>query len=116
MTFPLKITFRNMPPSRIFENRIRELARRFEKFSSRILSCSVVIQQPHQSSRKGDLFDVHISVTVPGSLLIVHRAHSEDVSHTDPYVSLRDTFVAMRRKLQDHERIQRGEIKMHATA
>jgi ribosome-associated translation inhibitor RaiA len=116
MTFPLQITFRNMPTSRIFENRISELAQRFEKFSSHILNCVVVIQRPHQSSRKGDVFDIHINVTVPGSLMVVHRAHASDASHTDPYVALRDAFVAMRRKLQDHECIQRGETKIHAVA
>jgi ribosome-associated translation inhibitor RaiA len=116
MTFPLQITFRNMPTSRIFENRIRELARRLEKFSRHIVNCVVVIQQPHQRSRKGDVFDVHIHVTVPGSLIVVHRAHADDASHTDPYIALRDAFVAMRRKLQDHERIQRGETKIHAVA
>ncbi|HVY79598.1 MAG TPA: HPF/RaiA family ribosome-associated protein [Steroidobacteraceae bacterium] len=114
MTFPLQITFRNMPRSRFFENRIRELGRRLERFSSHILNCAVVIQQPHQSSRKGDVFDVHITVTVPGSVIVVHRAHADDASHTDPYIALRDAFVAMRRKLQDHERIQRGETKTHS--
>ena len=109
MTSPIQITFRNMPASRIFENRIRELAQRLEKFSGHVLNCAVVIQRPHQSSRKGDVFDVHINVTVPGSLIVVHRAHADDTSHTDPYVALRDAFVAMRRKLQDHERIQRDE-------
>jgi ribosome-associated translation inhibitor RaiA len=111
MTFPLQITFRNMPTSPIFENRIQELARRLEKFSGHIMNCLVVIQQPHHSSRKGDVFDVHINVTVPGSLIVVHRAHAEDASHTDPYVALRDAFVAMRRKLQDYERIHRGDTK-----
>jgi hypothetical protein len=54
-------------------------------------------------------------VTVPGALIVVHRAHAEHASHIDPYVALRDAFVAMRRKLRDHERIQRGETKAHAT-
>jgi ribosome-associated translation inhibitor RaiA len=105
-----------MPTSQIFENRIRELARRFEKFSSHILHCAVVIQLPHQSSRKGDVFDVHINVTVPGSVIVVRRAHAEHASHIDPYVALRDAFVAMRRKLQDYERIQRGGTKVHPAA
>jgi ribosome-associated translation inhibitor RaiA len=114
MTFPVQITFRNMPASRMLEQRIEELAQRLEKFSSRILDCTVLIQRPHQSRRKGDLFDVHINITVPGSLIVVHRAHAADASHVDPYVALRDTFIAMRRKLQDHERILRGETKAHA--
>jgi ribosome-associated translation inhibitor RaiA len=116
MTFPLQITFRKIPGPRIFENRIRELAQRLERFSSHIVNCAVVIQRPHHGSRKGDLFDVHIDVTVPGSLIAVHRAHAQDPSHADPYVALRDAFVATRRKLQDYERMKRGDMKVHATA
>jgi ribosome-associated translation inhibitor RaiA len=115
MTFPVQITFRNMPASRMLEQRIKEFAQRLEKFSSRILDCTVLINRPHQSRRKGDLFDIHINITVPGSLIVVHRAHAADASHVDPYVALRDTFIAMRRKLQDHDRILRGETKTHAS-
>jgi hypothetical protein len=116
MTFPVQITFRNMPPSRVFENRIRELAGRLERYAGDILRCAVVIQRPHQSSQKGDPFDVHINITVPGAMIAVHRAHANDASHVDPYVALRDAFVAARRKLQDYERVRRGSVKVHAGA
>jgi ribosome-associated translation inhibitor RaiA len=114
MTFPLQITFRHMPPSRIFENRIRELARRLEKFSSRILNCHVLIEQPHQSATQGGLFDVHVSVAVPGDLIVIRRSHSADPRHSDAYVALRDAFTAAKRKLQECERINRGEVKARA--
>jgi len=114
MSFPLQITFRHMPPSRIFENRIRELARRLEKFSSRIESCHVLIEQPHQSAAQGGLFDVHVTLSVPGNLIAVRRSHSSDPKHADPYVALRDAFTAAKRQLQDCERMTRGEVKNHA--
>jgi putative sigma-54 modulation protein len=113
MTFPLQITFRHMPPSRIFENRIRELARRLEKFSSRIASCQVVVEQPHQSTAQGSLFDVHITLQVPGSVIVVSRSHAADPKHTNAYVSLRDAFNAAKRRLQELERMARGEVKTH---
>ncbi len=116
MTFPLQITFRNMAASRIFENRIREFARRLEKFSSQITHCSVVIQQPHQQASQGTLFDVHVNMTVPGCMIAVHRTHSSDPSHTDAYVALRDAFSAAKRRLQEYERKRRGEVKLHALA
>ncbi len=116
MSFPLQITFRRIPPSRIFENRIRELAQRLEKFSERIVDCHVLIQQPHQHASQGSLFDVHINITVPGSVIAIHRAHSNDPQHADPYVALRDAFNAARRKLQDCERIQRSDVKNHSLA
>jgi hypothetical protein len=113
MTFPLQITFRHMLPSRIFENRIRELARRLEKFSSSIASCHVVIERPHQSKSQGDLFDVHIALTVPGAVLAVSRSHSSDPKHANPYVALRDAFNTAKRRLQDHESVIRGDVKAH---
>lgn len=116
MTFPLQITFRNMPPSRFFENRIRELAGRLAKFSAHITHCTVVIQQPHQQANQGTLFDVHINMNVPGCVIAVHRTHGADPAHTDAYVALRDAFSAARRRLQEYERKRRGEVKAHPLA
>ncbi len=82
MTFPLQITFRHLPPSRFFENRINELARRFEKFSSRIAHCHVIIERPHASASL-DAFDVSISLSVPGCVIVVKRAHAADPRHKD---------------------------------
>jgi ribosome-associated translation inhibitor RaiA len=107
MSYPLQITFRDMAPSRVFENRIRELAQRLEKFSRHITQCTVVIQRPHQHANQGGLFDVHINVLVPDSLIAIHRAHSVHPSHEDAYAALRDAFSAAKRKLQEYERQRR---------
>jgi ribosome-associated translation inhibitor RaiA len=115
MTFPLQITFRHMPSSRIFENRIRELARRLEKFSSKIGNCHVVVEQPHRSATQGGLFDVHLSIVVPGCIIVVRRSHSADPKHRDAYVALRDAFNTAKRRLQDYEQMRRGEMKTHFT-
>lgn len=114
MTIPLQITFRHMPTSKIFENRIRELARRFEKFSSNITHCHVVIETPHQSSTNGAAFDVNITLSVPDCVIAVRRSHSNDPRHTDAYVALRDAFNAAKRQLQDYERMRRGAVKTHS--
>lgn len=116
MTFPLQITFRHMPASRIFENRIRELARRLERFSAHIISCQVVIQAPHQHQQQGTLFDVHINLTVPDRVIAIQRTHAGAPSHADPYVSLRDSFSAAKRKLQEYEQERRRPIRMPAMA
>jgi ribosome-associated translation inhibitor RaiA len=113
MAFPLQITFRHMPPSRIFENRIRELARRLEKFSSGVTGCHVVIEMPHQRKTHGDLFDIHITLTMPGAVIVVNRSHSNDPQHANAYVALRDAFNTARRRLQDQARVTRGDVKSH---
>lgn len=114
MRFPVQITFRHMLPSRMFEDRIRELAGRLEKFSSRITSCHVVVEKPHQKGAQGALFDVHVSVCVPGNVIIVRRSHSTDPKHSNAWVALRDAFNATRRSLQDYEKLTRGMVKARA--
>lgn len=114
MQIPLQITFRHMDPSPVLENRIRELAKRLEKFSTQIMHCRVLIEAPHQHQHQGQVFDVRVDLTVPGSEIAIRRARPADPSHADPYVALRDTFRAVRRKLQDYEREHRHDIKTHS--
>jgi ribosome-associated translation inhibitor RaiA len=114
MSIPVQITFRHMLPSARFETRIHELARRLEKFSPRITSCHVVVEKPHQSKAQGALFDVHLSVCVPGNIIVVRRSHSTDSRHSNAYVALRDAFNAAKRCLQDYEKISRGMVKSHS--
>jgi ribosome-associated translation inhibitor RaiA len=114
MSFPIQITFRHMLPSRMFEERIRELATRLEKFSTRITSCHVVVEKPHQSRAQGKLFDVHVSLCVPGNIIIVRRSHSADPEHSNAWIALRDAFNAAKRSLQDYEKLTRSAIKARA--
>jgi cold shock CspA family protein len=103
-----------MPPSEAVEARIRKKAEWLEKFYDRLIGCDVVVEAPHQHSRKGNLFAVTIEMRVPGGPPIVAgRLHHDDHSHEDVYVALRDTFDAARRRLQEHARKLRGEVKDH---
>jgi cold shock CspA family protein len=47
-------------------------------------------------------------MTVPGAELITKRENNKDL-----YVSIRDSFRAARRKLEDFAREQRGDVKTH---
>jgi hypothetical protein len=111
MSFPIQITFRHMLPSRVFEDRIRQLAERLEKFSARITSCHVVVERPHQSRAHGSLFDVHLSLCVPGNIIVVRRSHSADPDHSNAWIALRDAFNAAKRNLQDYEKAARSDMK-----
>jgi cold shock CspA family protein len=50
-------------------------------------------------------------MTLPGSEIVVKREPHEDL-----YVSIRDSFNATRRKLEDFARRQRGDVKKHEEA
>jgi ribosome-associated translation inhibitor RaiA len=107
MTLPLQITFRNMDPSPALEERIRELASRFDKFSAHIIRCHVVVEPLSHRAHHGTLFGLRIDITLPDEEIAIHRARPDDPAHEDPYVALRDAFRAARRKLEDYERKRR---------
>jgi cold shock CspA family protein/ribosome-associated translation inhibitor RaiA len=140
MEHPLRITFRNMPPSLAIENNIREKAAKLESYYDRILGCHVVVEAPHRHHHKGKAYVVRIDLTVPGGELVVNRAPKrldaaalrdpelagKDLTethkpgkhgaHADLYVAIRDAFNSAARKLQDFARKRRGMVKVHEPA
>ena len=113
MRIPLQVTFRGMERSVALEERIEELAARLERFSGNIGRCQVSVDRPHQHQQQGEVFEVHILVTVPGREIAVRRSAQRSAAHENAYVAARDAFDAMRRKLAEHERTQRREVKTH---
>jgi ribosome-associated translation inhibitor RaiA len=137
MKIPVKITFRDMPPSKAIENNIREKAGKLDLFYDGIMSCRVIVEAPHRHHHRGKAYVVRIDLTVPGGELLVNRepkrlvaaraAHIEELektwaeshgpskhaAHEDAYVAIRDAFNAAARKLQDYARRRRGKTKIH---
>lgn len=114
MQLPLQITFRHIDPSPALESRIRELASRLEKFSAHIMRCHVIVEPAAQHQHQGVLYDFRIDITLPDEEIAIRHAHPADHAHEDPYVALRDAFRAARRKVEDHERKRRGDVKSHS--
>jgi cold shock CspA family protein/ribosome-associated translation inhibitor RaiA len=137
MKTPLKITFRDMPPSKAIEDNIREKASKLDALYDDIMGCRVIVEAPHRHHHKGKAFVVRIDMTVPGGELVVNREpkhlvaaraiHGDELektlaenhepskhaAHQDVYVAIRDAFNAAGRKLQDYARRRRGKIKVH---
>jgi ribosomal subunit interface protein len=113
MQMPLQIAFRNMEPSAAIEARVRERAKKLDRYHDRIMSCRVVIESPHRHHHQGKVFHVRLDVTIPQGEIIVNREPEENHAHEDVFVAIRDAFDAMQRRLQDHLRQQRGAVKTH---
>jgi len=113
MRMPLQITFRHMDPSPALEARIRQRAEDLERFFTRITSCRVIVECRHQRHQQGNLFEVHIDLTVPGGEIVVGRDSGANHAHEDAHVAVRDAFDAARRRLEDHARDRRGAVKLH---
>ncbi len=113
MKQPLQVTFRGMKPSPAVEADVRERAAKLEQFYEPIIGCRVIIETAHKHRHKGNLFNVRVNVRVPGSEIVVGRAHDLNHAHEDVFVASRDAFNVIRRKLEDYARKQRGKIKAH---
>lgn len=109
----LQISFRHMPPSLTLEQRIRRHAARLERFCDDILRCQVVVEAPHRHRHKGRLYTVKIALSVPGEDVTVQCDSGDKHAHEDAYVTVRDAFKAARRRLEDHVRRRRGQVKRH---
>ena len=115
MQVPLRITFRHMDPSPALEAQIRQRAAELEQFSDRITACHVTVDSCHRRHHQGNLFEVRIDLVAPGREVVVGGGPGINHAHEDAHVAVRDAFDALRRRLQDHVRGSRGDVKVHAT-
>lgn len=113
MLIPLQITFRHMDTSEAVEANIRERSQKLERFHDHITACHVVIDEPDKHKHKGGIFDIHITITIPGDEIIVSKKHGDNHAHEDIYVRIRDAFSAAKRQLEDKLRISQKKVKTH---
>ncbi len=131
MIIPVQITFRNVASTPEVEEKIRARAQKLEKFYSPITSCRVLVEAPARHRQKGYPFHIRIDLTVPGGEIVVKReptlyAREQDIAddrhrkqmeirperkHLE--VAIREAFHAARRRLEDHARQKRADVKMH---
>jgi ribosomal subunit interface protein len=112
MQKPLQIRVHGMDHSAALDASIREKAAKLEEFYPRMIGCHVTVDKPHRHHHQGGQYDVRIDVHLPGKAeVVVNRQHAEDV-----FVALRDAFDAAKRQLEEHIRLQRGDVKTHPLA
>ena len=103
-----QITYRGMPSSPAMEARINELASRLDELHPRITRCHVVMVETDRHKSKGNLFECHLDLHVPG-----HEIVATQNANVDAYVAIHEAFDVAARRLDDVVRIQRGEVKQH---
>lgn len=103
-----QITYRGMPHSPAMDARIREQALKLEDLNPKITHCHVVVNEVDGHKNKGNLFEVRVDLHVPGrEIVATHKQHE------DAYVAITQAFDVVTRQLEDHVRVQRGEVKRH---
>ncbi len=111
MNVPLRITFSGIAPSEAIEAKVRQRAAELDQFSPLVQRCEVRISASHGHHRQGYLYNVRIRATVSGEELEIGRQPEEE----DVYVSIREAFDALRRRVEDQRRKSSGAVKRHGS-
>ena len=101
MTEP-QITYRGMPHSAAMDARIREHCGKLEEMHPRITHCRVVVGELDRHKQKGNLFEVHLDLHVPGHDVVATRQQ-----HEDAYAALNQAFGVLTRQLDESLRKER---------
>lgn len=106
MDRPLEIAFHNLDSSPAAETEIRE---RVDKLANRyrhLTGCRVAVERLHNQHRTGNVFEVHITLSVPGRDLAVSRQPQkakQRYANPDIHTSIRDAFAAAERQLESYK-------------
>jgi ribosomal subunit interface protein len=101
-----QITYRGMPHSPAMDARILELVSKLDDLNPRITRCHVVVDETDRRKTKGNLFEVHVDIHVPGADIVATQKANEDA-----YVAISEAFEVVTRQLEEAMRRQRGQSK-----
>jgi ribosome-associated translation inhibitor RaiA len=105
MSVPVTITYRGLDPSPSLDAQIGKCVDKLETAYDRIQSCHVVIELPRRRRHtNGQRFHVRVLLAVPGEDIVVSHDPGREDGHADAYVTIRDSFHAARRQLEDYVR------------
>jgi len=112
MDRPLDIAFHNLQPSPAVETEIRAHVEKLEKHYGHLIACRVSVEALHRQHQTGNVFDVHVTMSVPGRDLAVsrepHKA-KERFANPDIHASIREAFRAAERQLEAYKGRQRED-------
>jgi len=110
MLIPLRIASRSRELSAAEKSAIEDLAGGLEDFYSRIVSCEVHVDGPGRHHRQGT-HRIRIVLGVPSRTIVISRRKSGTFQ-----AALNEAFRAAGRRLEDHARRVRGDVKVRAGA
>ena len=113
MQIPLEIRYHHLDPSDSLDKEIRAHVDKLERLYPRLTGCRVAVECRHRQHQTGNVREVHIELSVPGTKLVVSREphRTEAFAHADVRSALREAFRAAERQLTDYKRQQQGTVK-----
>ena len=107
MNMPVEIKVHDLALTDPEEAEIREKAEGLERFHPRIVRIRVTVVGPGGHHR-GGIHKARIDVAVPGLEIVINRQSGYSVRE-----AVREAFDAAGRRLEDHVRRVRGDVKRH---
>jgi ribosome-associated translation inhibitor RaiA len=105
---PVEISFREMPASDKLRDECLAQFAKLTKRHPKIISGRVVLEKPAHLRGQPKGFDVHIHVVAPHSEVVVKREAAHHPDETDPALTIRKSFEAALRQLDDQTEKRRG--------
>ncbi|CAH2600405.1 HPF/RaiA family ribosome-associated protein [Rhodovastum atsumiense] len=103
MERPLEIAFHGVQSSPSIEAELREYVSKLEtRFGRLLIGCRVSVEALHRQHQTGNLYEVHVVLSVPGRDLAVSREPQkarERYARPDLRTAIRDAFKAAERQL-----------------
>ena len=109
----IEISFHNIDHSSAVESKIRERIEGLQKYFSPIIRCHVVVEERHRHHNSGNSYQVHIEVNVPGHEIVANRLQDANHTYQDIFVSVRDAFDSIEKKLMALSDRKKGKVKHH---
>jgi cold shock CspA family protein len=102
MQTPLELNFHDVPRSEWSEELIRERVDRLERFADDIISCHVIVSQPHRHQHKGNPYRVSIEVRLPRNRRLMVSEEPDEVVNADAQLHpvIVAAFATMEKRLR----------------
>jgi cold shock CspA family protein len=114
MQTPVEIDFQGLKGNEHLRACVLKHVTVLEERFGRITACRVVIRAPSERHRTGGAYEIAIRLSLPqGREVDIGRSETADERHADATFALNDAFKRARRRLQDHARRMRGQVKVH---
>jgi len=103
MQIPLELNFHDVSRSEWSEDLIRERVSRLERYADDIISCHVIVSQPHRHQHKGNPYRVSIEVRLPRNRRLAVVEEPDDVVAEDAHLHpvIVNAFSTMEKRLKN---------------
>jgi putative sigma-54 modulation protein len=107
----LQIQFQDTAQTPAVVERIESKYQRLERLCGTILSCRVVVSQPHRHQRKGRQYCVSIELKEPKKTYVA-QTEANRPEHEDVFAAIRECFDAAARQVHEEHRRRREQQRV----